>query len=89
MIKYELKPEFEGTIVTRNNMSVGKVTFDATKVKPEHYQNYVKLGFQELFNEIVETAIENTIRLIVEETQEIVEDVIENIQDKKKNKKKI
>jgi hypothetical protein len=82
MIKYELKPEYQGVKVTRANLTLGKITFDANTVLPEHYENYVKLGFEQLFNEIIETVVEAAIHLIVE-------DVIENIQDKRKAKRKL
>jgi hypothetical protein len=85
MIKYELKPEYQGVKVTRANLTLGKITFDANTVLPEHYENYVKLGFEQLFNEIIETVVEAVVHLIVEK----VEDVIENIQDKRKAKRKL
>lgn len=85
MIKYELKPEYQGVKVTRAHMVVGKVTFDANTVSPEHYENYVKLGFEELFNEIVETIVEVVVDAIVDK----VEDIVQDIKAKRKTKRKL
>ena len=81
-MKYQLKPEYEGLRITRNNIKLGQITF-TPDVKPEHYKNYVALGFEELFIEVAEEIVADAIHLIVEK----VEDVIENIQDKRKAKR--
>jgi hypothetical protein len=53
---YQLKSEFNGTIVTKKiqlkPMQTIDLTFDAEKVKPENYVKYYELGFQELFDVI-------------------------------------
>ena len=60
----KLKEKYKGLRVTRNDIRVGKITFDANSVKEEHYQNFYDLGFTELF-EVVEEAPKKEI--IVEE----------------------
>ena len=60
----KLKEKYKGLRVTRNDIRVGKITFDANSVKEEHYQNFYDLGFTELF-EVVEEAPKK--ELIVEE----------------------
>lgn len=50
MIK--LKDEFQGMIITRTWVGVGQVTFDANKVKPEQFENFMKFGFNDLFEEV-------------------------------------
>lgn len=60
----KLKEKYKGLRVTRNDIRVGKITFDANFVKEEHYQNFYDLGFTELF-EVVEEAPKKEI--IVEE----------------------
>jgi hypothetical protein len=52
MSKFKLKAEYEGIILTRTNMALGQITFDANKIKEEHFEKYVKLGFGELFEEV-------------------------------------
>jgi hypothetical protein len=64
MKKLKLKSRYEGLKVTRSDIRIGKITFDANTVKPEHYQNYYDLGFTELF-EVVEE--EPKKEIIVEE----------------------
>jgi hypothetical protein len=54
MKKLKLKSRYEGLRVTRSDIRIGKITFDANTVKPEHYQNYYDLGFTELFEVIEE-----------------------------------
>ena len=49
----KLKEKYKGIRVTRSNITIGKITFDANSVKEEHYQNYYDLGFTELF-EVIE-----------------------------------
>jgi hypothetical protein len=49
----KLKEKYKGLRVTRSNITIGKITFDANSVKEEHYQNYYDLGFTELF-EVIE-----------------------------------
>lgn len=51
MKKLKLKDKYKGLIVTRTDIRVGKITFDANTVKPEDYQNFYDLGFTELFEE--------------------------------------
>ena len=46
----KLKSKYKGLRVTRSDIRVGKITFDANSVSPEHYQNYYDLGFTELFD---------------------------------------
>ena len=53
MIKLRLKPQYEGLRITRNDIRVGKITFDANTVKEEHYKNYRDLGF-DIFEEVEE-----------------------------------
>ncbi len=53
MIKLRLKPQYEGLRITRSDIRVGKITFDANTVKEEHYQNYKDLGF-DIFEEVEE-----------------------------------
>lgn len=53
MIKLKLKPQYEGLRITRNDIRIGKITFDANSVKPEHYQNYKNMGF-DIFDEVEE-----------------------------------
>jgi len=79
MKKYKLKPEYEGIIVSKNHMALGKITFDPTKVAPENYHNYVKLGFEELFEEIIEAVVQ----LLIEKTIDLVEDVVDNVKEKR------
>jgi len=52
MSKFKLKEEYKGVIVTRTNMALGQVTFDADKIKEEYFEKYVNLGFGELFEEV-------------------------------------
>lgn len=47
----KLKPEFQGVVITRNKLGVGTLTFDASKVDESAYENYSKLGFEDLFFE--------------------------------------
>jgi len=54
MKKLKLKSKYEGLRVTRSDIRIGKITFDANTVKPEHYQNYYDLGFTELFDIVEE-----------------------------------
>jgi hypothetical protein len=61
----KLKSKYKGLRVTRSDIRVGKITFDANSVSPEHYQNYYDLGFTELF-EIEEDAAPKK-EIIVEE----------------------
>jgi len=49
MKKLKIKKQYEGLRVTRNDIRVGKITFDGNSVKEEHYQNYYDLGFTEIF----------------------------------------
>ena len=51
----KLKEKYKGLKVTRSNITIGKITFDANSVKEEHYQNYYDLGFTELFDVVEET----------------------------------
>ena len=51
MIKLKLKPQYEGLRITRNDIRIGKITFDANTVKEEHYQNYKNMGF-DIFDEV-------------------------------------
>ena len=53
-MKLKLKKEYEGMRITKNNLEHGKITFDAYRVEPEHYENYFLRGFNELFEEIIE-----------------------------------
>jgi hypothetical protein len=91
MMKYKLKDEYKGVKVTRNHMGIGKVTFDANIVKEEHYENYVKLGFGELFEEILETIVEIIVDKVIDKVEDVIdkaEDVIDNIKAKRKIKRK-
>ena len=78
MKNYKLKEEYEGVIVSRNVPGLGNVIFDPTKVEPRKFENYVKLGFEYLF----ELVIEETIEWVGEK----IEDWIEIKQEKKKIK---
>jgi hypothetical protein len=80
---YKLKKEFEGMRITKKNMQHGKVTFDAYRVLPEHYENYVKKGFEELFEEVVEEVI----NIIVDKIVDKIEDVVDNLKAKRKPRK--
>jgi len=62
MSKFKLKPEYQGVIVTRTNMSLGQVTFDASKVDEKYFEKYVNLGFGELFEEEVITPLKSSIK---------------------------
>ena len=53
-MKLKLKLQYEGMRITKNNMEHGKITFDAYSVQPEHYINFYKRGFEELFEEVIE-----------------------------------
>lgn len=46
-----VKKEYEGVIVTRNVMGLGQVTFDPSKVDERKFENYVRMGFTEMFEE--------------------------------------
>lgn len=54
----KLKKKFEGIRITKKNKKYGKITFDAYIVLPQHYENYAKRGFEELFEEIIKTVID-------------------------------
>jgi len=80
---YQLKSEFNGTIVTKKiqlkPMQTIDLTFDAEKVKPENYVKYYELGFQELFDVIDlydETESETEIVDIVYTNNVIEENII-------------
>ena len=61
MSKLKLKEKYKGLSVTRSDIRVGKITFNANEVKEEHYQNYYDLGFTELFEVVEEpTSVKNT-----------------------------
>lgn len=57
-MKYKLKPEYEGITISRNVMGLGNVIFDANNVEPEKYHNYVKMGFEFLFELVIDEVIE-------------------------------
>jgi hypothetical protein len=80
-MKYRLKKEFEGMRITKNNLQHGKITFDAYRVLPEHYENYVKKGFEEMFEEIIEAIID----VVVDK----IEDAVDNFKAKRKRKRNV
>lgn len=78
----KLKNEYKGLIITKNVFGIGNITFDETKVNPIHYDNFAKIGFEELFEEGPDP--DGTKQLLVD--QSIKYEGIK--QDKPKNKKK-
>lgn len=76
MAKYKLKPEYDGVIVSKQVPGLGQVIFDPTKVEPHKFENYVRLGFEYLFEMVIEE--------VIEWVGEKVEDWIEIKQEKKK-----
>lgn len=58
LIMLKLKPEFQGVVITRNKLGIGTLTFDANNVSEDRYENYAKLGFEDLFfEELVEPSV--------------------------------
>ena len=47
-----IKKDYKGLVITRNHMLVGNITFDAAKVQPEQYDNFKKIGFEDVFEEV-------------------------------------
>ncbi len=54
MKTYTLKPEFKGLSIAKNIFPIGIVTLDTNIVSPEDYEKYIKLGFQDIFDEVQE-----------------------------------
>jgi len=75
-MKLRLKDEYKGVIVSRNDIKIGRITFDSNKVSEENYKNFYKLGFEYLFELIIEE--------VIEEIKEFVEDKIETVKNKRK-----
>ena len=65
MKKLKLKPQYEGLKITRNDIRIGKITFDANSVREEHYQNYKDLGF-DIFDEVEDELPKELIKEIKE-----------------------
>ena len=70
-MKLQLKPEYAGLVITKNLYAIGNVTFDADKVKQEHYENYSAIGFYDIF----ETIEENTKVQIINEGDKFIETI--------------
>lgn len=48
----QLKPEYQGVIITKNIFNIGTVTFDTLKITEQHhFRNYFDLGFDFCFEE--------------------------------------
>jgi hypothetical protein len=50
----KVKKQYEGIILTRMILGVGEITFDPNNTSKEHYINFYNLGFDFIFEEIVE-----------------------------------
>jgi hypothetical protein len=53
-MKLKVKEKYRGMIVTRNVPEIGNAIFDPYIIDPEDYINYYNLGFDHLFEEIIE-----------------------------------
>lgn len=47
-----VKQDYQGLIITRNNMLVGNITLDTSKVQPEQMANFQKIGFEDVFEDV-------------------------------------
>lgn len=52
-----IKKEYEGLIITKNHMAVGKITFIPSEVMPHQYDNFIALGFAEMFEDVPEPLV--------------------------------
>lgn len=83
-----VKEIYKGLIVQKNHMIVGNITFDSTKVSPEHYENFIKLGFEELFEDVPETIeikdLSELPQLLLETDEPIKEEITKPTKGRKK-----
>lgn len=77
-MKLKLKDEYKGIIVSRNDIKLGRVTFDTNKVDEENYKNFFRLGFEYLFEIIVDE--------VIEEVTEFIEEKIEERKERRRKK---
>lgn len=82
MAKLKLKNEYLGVVITRNKLGVGTLTFDSSNVEEAAYENYAKLGFDDLFYEEIEPEMDS-----LEKVQKQVIDY-QGVEQPKLNKKK-
>ncbi len=78
----KLKSKYKGLRVTRSDIRVGKITFDANSVKEEHSQNYYDSAFTELF----EVEEDNAPKIEVRPYEEIGKDKPKKKRPKRKKR---
>lgn len=75
MIK--IKQEFEGLVITRNTLLTGQITLDTNTVEERFYQNFINIGFGDIFEDIEEQSVEqylesvNTIPVVESEIKKV------------------
>jgi len=53
----QIKKQYQGLIITRNTLAAGSITLDTNIIKEAHYKNFSDLGFDDVFEELVEEEV--------------------------------
>lgn len=77
----EIKEEFKGVILERFNAGIGNVIFNPYLVQPEDYSNFIKFGFDFIFEE---KRRKNSIKDKIEEKIKQTEDYVNTARSSKK-----
>lgn len=73
---YKIKNEYQGLTITKNIFPIGNITLDTNNFKQENIENYIKLGFGDIFEEDINIFEETNLLDLIEPTEPIENNVV-------------